>query len=143
MIYAIANQKGGVAKTTTTVNLGSALAERGKRVLLVDFDPQCSLTIALGTHPYDVDAGIYQALMQVPAEGLIDQLTLPVEGVPGLSFVPATQDLAQAENDLIGELGREYFLKNALVSSDAVYDYILIDCPPSLSLLTTNALAAR
>ena len=141
MIYAIANQKGGVAKTTTALNLGAALAEMGKRVLVIDFDPQCSLTLALGVHPYDVQKSIYHALMEMPAAGFIDQVTRPTE-VEGLFLVPATQDLARAEYELMAEYSREYFLKNALASSTATYDYVLIDCPPSLSILTTNALAA-
>lgn len=141
MIYTVANQKGGVAKTTTTLNLGAAFAEMGKRVLVVDFDPQCSLTLALGVHPYDVKQSIYHALREMPAAGMIDAVTRPT-AIDGLFLVPATQDLARAEYELMAEYSREYFLKNVLAAGRSNYDYILVDCPPSLSILTTNALAA-
>ncbi len=140
-IVAIAQQKGGVGKTTTALALGHALAEEGKRVLLVDLDPQSSLTISLGQDPAGLGKTVYHLLLEeehpVGAEALI--LKTPIEG---LELIPANIDLAGAETELVGQLNREGILRDALAPLKASYDYILIDCPPSLGLLTTNALTA-
>jgi chromosome partitioning protein len=138
---AIANQKGGVGKTTTTVNLGAALAERDSRVLLVDLDPQSSLSLSLGVEVFKLEHSIYDALLDVSPNISIDSITRET-GIPNLFLAPSSIDLAKAEPELLGEMSREYFLKNTLRASTREYDYILIDCPPSLGILTTNALAA-
>src|SRR5688572_30442634 len=138
-IIAIANQKGGVGKTTTTANLGASLALRGFRVLLVDMDPQGNLTAAFGHQPRDG---------QTVAEALLDRkLPLPIVSVtePGgasLDLVPASVQLAAAEALLTNKLGRELRLRDALGTVSDQYDFVLIDTPPSLGLLTTNALVA-
>jgi chromosome partitioning protein len=138
-IIAIANQKGGVGKTTTTANLGASLALRGKRVLLVDMDPQGNLTAAFGHTPPDG---------QTVAEALLDRrVPLPIVSVKepsgaSLDLVPATVALAQAESTLMNKLGREQRLRDQLGVVSDRYDYVLIDTPPSLGLLTINALVA-
>jgi chromosome partitioning protein len=138
---AIANQKGGVGKTTTTVNLGAALAERGSRVLLIDFDPQSSLSLSLGVEVLRLERSIYDALMDSGPETSLDAITRPTS-VADLFLAPSSIELARAEPELLGEMSREYFLKNAIRASTRTYDFILIDCSPSLGILTTNALAA-
>jgi len=140
-IIAVANQKGGVGKTTTTVNLGAALAERGARVLLIDFDPQSSLSLSLGVEVLKLDRSIYDALMEEPPEISIDTITRPTT-VANLFLAPSSIELARAEPELMGEMSREYFLKNAIQRCAREYDFVLIDCSPSLGILTTNALAA-
>ncbi len=137
-IIAVANQKGGVGKTTTTVNLAAALAARDRRVLLVDFDPQGALTICLGVNPLDLGKTIYEALIDANLD--VSQVLLSPK--PGIDLAPATLDLAGAEIELLSELGREHILKDKLAPLRDTYDYILIDCPPSLGLLTLNALTA-
>jgi chromosome partitioning protein len=139
MVVALCNQKGGVGKTTTTINLGAALAEYGQRVLLVDFDPQASMTVGLGFNPHDMQTTIYHVMMEreVSVTDAIVQTS-----VPGLDLVPSNIDFAGAEMQLINEVGREQVLDRALRPARKVYDVILIDCQPSLGLLTVNALAA-
>ena len=137
-IIAIANQKGGVGKTTTAVNLGAALAESGLRVLVVDLDPQGNASTGLGINPRDVTASIYDVLMQdTPALDAVEPTSLK-----NLFVIPATLDLAGAEIELVPAFSRELKLKRALDAVRSEYDVVLIDCPPSLGLLTVNGLAA-
>ena len=137
-IVAVCNQKGGVGKTTTTITLGAALAERGRRMLLVDFDPQGALSVGLGIQPHDIDSTVYNLLMErgVKAHDVIFET-----GVENLDLLPANIDLSGAEVQLVHEVGREYILGGALKDVVPDYDYIMIDCQPSLGLLTINALA--
>ena len=137
-IVAVCNQKGGVGKTTTTINLGAALAERGRKMLLVDFDPQGALSVGLGIQPHDIDSTVYNLLMErgVKAHDVIFETT-----VPNLDLLPSNIDLSGAEVQLVHEVGREYILGGALKEVVPEYDYIMIDCQPSLGLLTINALA--
>ncbi len=137
-VLAIANQKGGVGKTTTAVNLGAALAELGYRVMIVDLDPQGNATTGLGVNPRDVSGSIYDVMLNdVPLEDVIEPTTLR-----NLFVAPATIDLAGAEIELVPVMSREYKLKKAIDSVRDDYDIVLIDCPPSLGLLTVNGLAA-
>jgi chromosome partitioning protein len=136
---AVCNQKGGVGKTTTTINLGAALAEQGRRVLLVDFDPQGALSVGLGIQPHDIDATIYNLLMD---RGITAHDVLVKTGVNGMDLLPSNIDLSGAEVQLVHEVGREYVLGGVLEPLVPEYDVILIDCQPSLGLLTINALAS-
>jgi chromosome partitioning protein len=138
-VIAVANQKGGVAKTTTVQCLGVALAQQGKRVLLVDLDPQACLTFSLGIDPDDLGASLHDVLVR---RAKIADVQLPVDGVDGLSVVPATIDLAGAEVHLLSRTGREHVLARALEPVLPEYDVVLIDCPPSLGVLTINGLTA-
>ena len=143
-ILAIANQKGGVGKTTTTVNLAASIANAGHRVLVVDMDPQANATSGLGFPKGTLNEGIYEGL--APGETNmaprpLRELTQLTE-VPNLWLVPATRDLAGAEVELVNVKRREWRLRDALSPIAMQYDYILIDCPPSLGLLTLNALVA-
>jgi chromosome partitioning protein len=135
---AVCNQKGGVGKTTTTINLGAALAERGRRVLLVDFDPQGALSVGLGIQPHDIDATVYNLLME---RDVTPHDVLHKTGVAGMDLLPSNIDLSGAEVQLVHEVGREYVLGGVLRPLVAEYDVIMIDCQPSLGLLTINALA--
>jgi len=137
-IIAIVNQKGGVGKTTTAVNLGASLAVLGHSVLLVDADPQGNTTSGLGVDKGALSEDIYSVLL---GAGTVSGATLPTE-VAGLSVVPATLNLAGAEIELVAALSRETRLRRALEPVNGIYQFVLIDCPPSLGLLTLNALTA-
>src|SRR4051812_16223680 len=138
-IIALCNQKGGVGKTTTTINLGAALAEAGRRVLLVDFDPQGALSVGLGVSTYELDLTVYNLLMQRGVE--VEDILIKTN-VAGLHLLPSNIDLSAAEVQLVNEVAREQTLQRGLRSVMSYYDYILIDCQPSLGLLTVNALTA-
>ncbi len=135
-VMAVANQKGGVGKTTTSVNLGACLAELGKRVLLIDIDPQGNTTSGVGINKADVKYCIYDVLIN--DVGSVDAV-LPTT-VANLDIIPATIQLAGAEIELVPTISREVRLRRAIAGVRGSYDYILIDCPPSLGLLTINAL---
>ncbi|HEY2519571.1 MAG TPA: ParA family protein [Streptosporangiaceae bacterium] len=137
-IVAVCNQKGGVGKTTTTINLGAALAEQGRRVLLVDFDPQGALSVGLGIQPHDIEATVYNLLME---RGTTAHDVLIKTAVQGMDLMPSNIDLSGAEVQLVHEVGREYVLGGVLEEVVPEYDVIMIDCQPSLGLLTINALA--
>jgi len=137
-IIALVNQKGGVGKSTTTVNLGAALAVEGKRVLVVDCDPQGNTTTGFGVEKHHLARDVYNVLMQ---EASIDDVAQRTE-IETLTLVPATINLAGAEIELVSALSRETRLRQALQPVASRYDFVLIDCPPSLGLLTINALTA-
>ncbi|HNQ07428.1 MAG TPA: ParA family protein [Tetrasphaera sp.] len=136
-IIALANQKGGVAKTTSVASLGAAFAELGKRVLLVDLDPQACLTFSLGIDPESVEASIHDVLIGARA---LNEVV--VSAVDGVDLVPSSIELAGTEAVLLGRPGREYVLQEALAKAATAYDLILLDCSPSLGVLTLNALTA-
>ncbi len=138
-VLALCNQKGGVGKTTSTINLGAALAEFGRKVLLVDFDPQGALSVGLGVNPMELDQTIYNALMERSVTA--DDILLKTN-VAGMDLLPSNIDLSAAEVQLVGEVAREQSLKRILEPMLEDYDVILIDCQPSLGLLTINALTA-
>jgi len=139
LIVAMCNQKGGVGKTTTTINLGAALTELGRSVLLVDFDPQGSLSVGLGVNPHNLELSIYNLLLSrdVTPDEVIAHTT-----VPGLDILPSNIDLSAAELQLVSEVAREQTLLRVLEKVQGSYDVVLIDCAPSLGLLTINALTA-
>jgi chromosome partitioning protein len=138
-VLALCNQKGGVGKTTTTINLGAALAEFGRRVLLVDFDPQGALSVGLGVNPMELDQTIYNTLMEPNVTA--DDILLKTN-VAGMDLLPSNIDLSAAEVQLVNEVAREQTLKRILAPMLEDYDVVLIDCQPSLGLLTINALTA-
>ena len=138
-VVALCNQKGGVGKTTSTINLGAALAEFGRRVLLVDFDPQGALSVGLGIAPHQLEKTTYDLLLSRDVG--IDDVILKTS-VNGLELLPSNIDLSAAEVQLVGEVAREQTLARALAPVIDEFDYILIDCQPSLGLLTVNALTA-
>ena len=137
-IVAMANQKGGVGKTTTTINLGACLAEQGYRVLLIDLDPQGNASTGLGLNTRDMETSIYDVLLhETPIEDC-----LASTAVKNLFVAPSNLDLAGAEIELVPVMGRETRLKKAIDAVIDQFDYVLIDCPPSLGLLTVNGLTA-
>ncbi len=138
-VIAMCNQKGGVGKTTTTINLGASLAEYGRRVLIVDFDPQGAASVGLGINALDMDLTIYTLLMNPKADVKAAVCRTPVEG---LDIIPANIDLSAAEVQLVTEVARESALARVLRHVEDDYDVILIDCQPSLGLLAVNALTA-
>ncbi len=135
-VLAVANQKGGVAKTTTVASLGTALTELGQRVLLVDLDPQACLTFSLGIDPEDLELSVHHVITKGVAPA--DVMVTTEEGV---DLMPATIELARAEADLLTRTGREYVLRTVIEELDE-YDWVLLDCPPSLGVLTVAALTA-
>ncbi|WP_200939171.1 ParA family protein [Modestobacter sp. Leaf380] len=140
-IVAMCNQKGGVGKTTSTINLGAALVEQGRRVLLVDLDPQGALSVGLGIQSQQLERTVYNALMERHTT-LRDVIVRDVGNVRGLDLAPSNIDLSAAEVQLVSEVAREQSLLRILAEVRQEYDYVLIDCQPSLGLLTVNALTA-
>jgi len=138
-IIAIAQHKGGTAKTTTCINLGASLCGMGKCVLLIDFDPQASLTLSLGIDPLEIEKSIHHVLID-PDVGMKD--VVQETGIPNLFVVPSHIDLAMVDLELAGKIGREKTLQRKIVPVVDGYDYIFIDCPPTLGILTVNALTA-
>ncbi|MHA7176021.1 ParA family protein [Arthrobacter sp. Sr24] len=138
-IIAMVNQKGGVGKTTSTINLGAALAEAGRKVLLVDFDPQGALSAGFGTNPHELDVTVYNVLMDRKVDIRDAIIHTDVENI---DILPANIDLSAAEVQLVNEVAREQVLASALRKVEDDYDVVLIDCQPSLGLLTVNALTA-
>lgn len=137
-IIAIANQKGGVGKTTTAINLSACLAEAGQKVLVLDIDPQGNTTSGLGINKEEMESTIYQVILQeIEIEDAICKQTFE-----NLDVIPSNVNLAGAEIDLIDVEDREYILKNAILKVRDNYDYVILDCPPSLSMLTVNAMTA-
>lgn len=138
-VIAVAQHKGGTGKTTTTINLGASLCDMGNSVLLIDLDPQASLTLSLGIDPLKVDKSIHHVLVD-PGVGIKDATQrLPISN---LSVVPSHIDLAMVDLELAGKIGRERILQKKLIHEKQDFDFVLIDCPPTLGILTVNALTA-
>ncbi len=137
-VFALAMQKGGVGKTTTTLSLGVVLAERGRRVLLIDLDPQANLTQGLGIDPSALEYSVYEVLLNPERGAAFATMATDV----GVDLIPSSLDLAGAELELAGKVGRELLLRKALRETRGRYDYVLIDPPPSLGIFSLNALAA-
>ncbi len=138
-VLALCNQKGGVGKTTTTINLGAALAEWGRKVLLVDLDPQGALSVGLGVNPLQLDRTVYNLMME---RNVAVSDVLLETAVSGLDLLPSNIDLSAAEVQLVNEVAREQTLRRVLAPVLPDYDVVLVDCQPSLGLLTVNALTA-
>ncbi|MEO6055775.1 MAG: ParA family protein [Gemmatimonadales bacterium] len=138
-IVAIANQKGGVGKTTTAVNIAASLAIAERRTLLLDADPQGNATSGVGIVKHELQVSLYDALVEGHPP---QEVVLPVPGLPHLSVLPATQDLVGAELQLVDRANREAALRTVLDALQSEYEYVVVDCPPSLGLLTLNVLAA-
>ena len=143
-VVAVANQKGGVGKTTTTVNLGVGLAQQGKKVLLVDTDPQSSLTVSLGIkNPDDLNTTISDLMQVVVDNGNLSPLDKGIlKDIEGVDLVPSNIGLSSFEVSLVNTMSREFVLRSYLGAVKRNYDYVLIDCMPSLGMLTINALAS-
>ncbi|MGH3951704.1 MAG: ParA family protein [Pseudonocardiaceae bacterium] len=138
-VLAMCNQKGGVGKTTSTINLGAALAEYGRKVLLVDFDPQGALSVGLGVQPHELDQTVYNTIME---RSVGSRDVLHKTAIDGMDLLPSNIDLSAAEVQLVAEVGREHTLLRVLRPLMTEYDFVLVDCQPSLGLLTVNALTA-